>query len=122
MGIQYIDTDAGRLVVLPEADYKRLVSLSADAEAAQTIDEFRAKLARGEEELVPAEIAKRLIAGENPVRVWRQHRGMTVADLAKAAGLSQPFISQIESGKREGSIGAMKAVAEVLSVTLDDLV
>jgi DNA-binding XRE family transcriptional regulator len=122
MGIQYIDTEAGRLVVVPEEEYRKLVALSADAEAAQIIDDFRAKLAAGEEELVPADIAKRLIAGENPVRVWRQHRGMTVAGLAEAAGLSQAFVSQIETGKREGSISAMKAIAEALSLTLDDLV
>lgn len=88
----------------------------------QIIEEFRGKLAAGEEELVPADIAKRLIAGENAVRVWRQHRGLTVAELANAAVLSQAFISQIETGKREGSISAMKAIAEALSVALDDLV
>jgi DNA-binding XRE family transcriptional regulator len=122
MGIQYIDTDAGRLVVLPEADYKKLVEISADSEAGAVIDAFRRNLAAGEEELVPADIAKRLIAGESPVRVWRQHRGMTSGDLALAAGLSQAFVSQIETGKRDGSISAMKAIAEALSVTLDDLV
>ncbi len=36
--------------------------------------------------------------------------------------LSQAFVSQIETGKREGSIGAMKGIADALSVTLDDLV
>lgn len=122
MGIQYIDTESGRLVVLPEADYKRLIESSADAEAGAVIDAFRRTLAAGEEELLPSDIAKRLIDGENPVRVWRQHRGMTTAGLAKAAGLSQAFVSQIETGKREGSIGAMKAIAEALSATLDDLV
>ena len=122
MGIQYIDTEAGRLVVVPEEEYKRLIALSADAEAGRAIDEFHAKLARGEEELVPADIANRLLSGENPVRVWRHYRGLTIAELAEAAGLSQAFVSQIETGKREGSVGAMKALAESLSVTLDDLV
>ena len=122
MGIQFIDTEAGRLVVVPEAEYRRLVALSADAEAIQAIEEFHGKLASGDEELVPADTAKRLIAGENAVRVWRQHRGLTIAELAGAAGLSQAFISQIETGKREGSLSAMKAIAEALSVGLDDLV
>ena len=122
MGIQFIDTEAGRLVVVPEAEYRRLVALSADAEAIQAIEEFRGELASGDEELVPADTAKRLIAGENAVRVWRQHRGLTIAELAGAAGLSQAFISQIETGKREGSLSAMKAIAEALSVGLDDLV
>lgn len=122
MGVQYIDTESGRFVILPEADYKRMVEISADAEAGAAIDAFRRQFAAGDEELIPWEIAKRLIARENPIRVWRQHRGLTVAELAEKAGLSQAFVSQIETGKREGSIGAVKAIADILSVTLDDLV
>src|SRR5574337_1374064 len=46
--------------------------------------------------------------GEHPVRAWREHRDMTQDALAAAAGVSKPFISQIEGGKREGSVGTLK--------------
>ncbi len=64
----------------------------------------------------------RLIAGENKVRVWREHRGMTAAALADAAGISTPYLSQIESGKRDGSIDVMKRISSALRMTVDDLV
>ena len=63
----------------------------------------------------------RLLAGDNPVRVWREHRGIKVGELATATKLSQAYVSQIEAGKREGSLGAMKAIATALDVTADDL-
>ena len=42
--------------------------------------------------------------------------------LAEAAGITQPYLSQIESGKRDGTIGTMKKIAEALKVTVDELV
>lgn len=122
MGVQFIDTDNGRLAVLPEAEYLRLIEAIEDAEDIAAIDRFREKLAAGEEELVPAEIAHRLLADENPVRVWREHRGISAADLARASNLSQAYVSQIETGKRTGTIEAMKAIASALGVTVDDLI
>ena len=79
-------------------------------------------IAAGDEEVVPAEIVRRLVAGENKVKVWRSHRGMSGRDLAAAAGVSPPFISEIESGKKDGSVSVMKKIAEALKVDLDDLV
>lgn len=64
----------------------------------------------------------RILAGENLVRVWREHRGLTVAGLAEKAGITQPYLSQIETGKREGTLATMKKIASALRVKLDDLV
>jgi DNA-binding XRE family transcriptional regulator len=77
-------------------------------------------IADGVTEALPHTIVVRLIAGENPVRVWREHRGPTIAALAAAAGLSQPFISQIETGKREPTVRSLVALARVPGVDLDD--
>lgn len=79
-------------------------------------------IAAGDDEIVPADIVRRLVDGENKVKVWRNHRGMSGRDLAVAAGVSPPFISEIESGKKEGSVSVMKKIAEALRVDLDDLV
>ncbi|MCF4165969.1 helix-turn-helix transcriptional regulator [Zavarzinia compransoris] len=93
-----------------------------DAEDIAAVARFRERLAAGEEELVPAAMVARLIGGENPVKVWREHRGMAARALAEAAGLSQAHVSQIEGGKRDGSVRAMKAIADALGITIDDLV
>ena len=79
-------------------------------------------IAAGDDDVVPADIVRRLIAGENKVKVWRSHRGLSGRDLAAAAGVSAPFISEIESGKKDGSVSVMKKIADVLKVDLDDLV
>jgi len=73
-------------------------------------------------ESFPAEVADRLLAGENPVRVYRSHRGMKQGDLAAAAGVHPVYISQIETGKRTGSAKTLAAIAGALGVAVDDLI
>jgi Predicted transcriptional regulator with C-terminal CBS domains len=116
--MQTITTPNGEtLVVLPLAEYENLVDKADIASA----DRIKADIAAGRDELVPAEIVNRLIAGGNPVKIWRAYREMTARDLAARAGISASYLSEIESGKKEGSLSAMKRIAEALEVDLDDL-
>lgn len=120
---QIITTPSGdRLVVIPEAEFHSLREAFEDHEDREAIRSFQRKLAAGEEELVPSEVVDRILDGENKVRVWRSYRGMSARDLSSATGLSAPYISEIEGGKKEGSISAMKKIAEALKASLDDLV
>lgn len=82
---------------------------------------FQERLSSGEEELIPSEIVDRLLSGENRLRVWREHRGLTVRALAERAGLAQPYLSQIETGRREGTVETYRKLAGALSLSLDDL-
>ena len=75
-----------------------------------------------DQERVPIELVDRLLAGENPVKVWREHRGLSQRDLAARAGLNFAYLSQVETGARNGSIQTMKKLAEALGVDLDDLI
>ena len=72
--------------------------------------------------LIPAEYVYRMLDGENRVTVWREFRGLSGKELAKAAGIAPSYLSNIETGKRDGTIGTMKKIAEALKVTIDDLV
>ena len=120
---QIIDTpEGGKLVVLPLAEYEKLRAAARSVSDVAAYDAARRRLKAGEDELVPADIANRLLDGENPVRVWRNHRGMTLAELSKAAGISQPYLSQIENGSRDGTVSTMRALADALHVDLDDLI
>ena len=110
-----------RMIVLPESDYAALIERLEDAEDIASATAVLERLKRGDEELVPAELVERLLVGDNPITVWREHRGMTISALAEKAGLSQSYLSQIESGKREGRIGVLVRLARALSVDLDDL-
>ena len=80
------------------------------------------RLATGEEALIPTGIVDQLLGGENPIRVWRDHRGLTGRALAEQAGIVPATLSQIETGKREGTVDTLKALAAALGVMVDDLV
>lgn len=105
-------------VVVPVADYERLKRAAEDAEDMRA---GRAALGYDGPEPVPATVAHRIADGENPVRVWREHRGLKAIELARATGMSAPYLSEIETGKKDGTFRTMAAIAEVLGVSLDDL-
>lgn len=121
MNVQYIDTPAGRFAVVPEAEFLALAEAAEDAGDIAVIREFERKLTAGEEELLSSEIVKRFLVGENKIRVWREHRGMSAAQLAMKAGISPAFMSQIEGGQRRTSVMMLKRLAGALGVTMDDL-
>jgi DNA-binding XRE family transcriptional regulator len=114
--------DGEDFVALSREAYDRLVEAAEDAADSAAIARFEQRLAAGEEEFVPSAMVDRILAGENLVRVWREHRGLTVSALAEMAGIAQPYLSQIETGKREGTLQTMKKIAGALRVKLDDLV
>jgi len=123
MSTQTFTTPAGeQMVVLPRADYEALLARAEDAEDAAAVRLFNRRMESGEEERVPADVVARLVAGENPVRVWRQYRDMSMAQLAAKADVATAYVSQIETGKRVGRIDTMKKIADALNVAIDDLV
>jgi DNA-binding Xre family transcriptional regulator len=74
-----------------------------------------------DQESVPQPMIDRLLAGESPVRVWREHRGLTLADLAAKAGIGKGYLSQIEKRQRNGTVATLRKLAEALGVELGDL-
>ena len=108
--------------VVPIADYQVLIEKAEMLDDIAAFDKAEATLAAGEDELLPSNIVDLLLANVNAVKVWREYRGMSQATLADAAGLSQAYIAQIETGKREGRVDAYRAIANVLNVDIDDLV
>lgn len=122
MSVQFIKTPSGDdMVILPKADYEKLLAVVDDDSDLADIQLFQQRLAAGDEELIPADVVNRLIEGENKVRVWREYRGMTAKELAVAASVSAGYLSQIETGARDGTIDVMKRIAAALGVTLDEI-
>ncbi len=122
MNIQTINRDGKpEYVVLPWADYQALLEAAEDAIDSAFLDAFRNKLAFGADETVPAAVLDALLAGANPVKVWREYRGLTQDALAAQAGISKAYLCQIETGKRDGAIKTLRAIAAALDVTVDDL-
>jgi ribosome-binding protein aMBF1 (putative translation factor) len=70
---------------------------------------------------IPLAVVKRLLDDENPLKVWREHRGLTQQALADAAGLPQSTIARLESGERKGAVDQMRKLAGALGINLDTL-
>jgi mRNA interferase RelE/StbE len=117
-----MEAGMSEMITIPLEDYQRLCAAEGDLADLRAYDRAVAALDAGEDELVPAEYAKRLIAGETPLKVWRELRGITQTELAHTAGVGRVQIVNMEKGARGGSIMTMKKLADALSVTIDDLV
>jgi transcriptional regulator with XRE-family HTH domain len=53
---------------------------------------------------------------------WRNRAALTQAALAQKAGITQPFLAQIETGAREGTVTVLKRIAEALGIRIEDLI
>ena len=122
--VQLIEKDGQpEFAVLPLELYHRLLELAEDAEDIRAANDAMSELASGGDELVPADVARKLFQDEqHRLRVWREHRGMTQKQLESRSGVRQGYIAQIETGKKTGSIETLKKLAAALSIDIDDLV
>ena len=69
----------------------------------------------GDGSRIPAAVAYAIADGAHPVCAWRKHLGLRQDALA-AAGISTPFLSQIESGKRVGTLATLKKLARAMNL------
>jgi transcriptional regulator with XRE-family HTH domain len=75
------------------------------------------------EESIPLAVVKRLSACEPPVRVWREYRRVSVAELSECSGVPLSTLQLIDIGEGDGaSIRDFAAIARELNVELDLLV
>lgn len=91
---------------------------AADAEAARRVMH---RIATGEEELIPDAMLGRILDGENKVRVWREHRGLSVAGLAVKAGIPAEILAGIEDGATAATDEVHRRIAAALNLDLDDI-
>src|SRR4030088_1267704 len=107
------------IVFLSLKEYDRLL-LAANEDATDAAVAKKA-IARNEETLSEAEIDE-LLAARTPLAFWRKKRGLTQTELARAAGIAQGFLSEIESGLKTGDVTLLQRIALALEVSLLDLV
>ena len=109
-------------ITIDRAEYDSLVAARDELEDLRSYDRVKAAIESGADELVPAAFAARLVAGESPVRVWRELRGLTQTGLADLSGVNRVQIVEIEAGRKTGSVETLRKLANALEVTLDDMV
>ena len=109
-------------MTIPKAEYQRLCAVEEDLADVRTALAVQEGIDAGAEEFVPETVVDRLIDGEPPLRVWREHRGFSQSALARAAETSRVQIVDIEAGRRTGSVHTLRRLADALGIGLDDLV
>ena len=123
---QHITLDGKAYVLLSQGEFDTLRQIAEGAEdelagiaAMQRRDHA---IANNEHLAMPKEDWARIRAGESPVRVIREYRGLTQTALAEASGVAQPEISAIEGKTRVGTALTLKRLAKALGAPMDVLV
>ena len=103
-------------VTLSRADYDALMNRNNDLEdrlaAVEADDDVR----------IPHIVAIAIIRGESPLAAFRAHLGVTLRDLAQKTGISASHLSEIERGRKAGSVATLARIARAFDTTIDSLV
>lgn len=112
--IQYLMQDGKPVAVqIPMDLWERMREMAEDAEDLADLERFDRE---DDGVRFPAAVAYAIADGAHPLRAWREHRGLTLQAVADAAGLSKPYVSQLEAGKRAGPAATLKRLAAALGV------
>jgi len=122
MNVRFKMTDKGEVAILPRKDYEALTAKAREADedigTARLVARARREIAAGAP-LIPKEVVDRIAAGENALRVLREWRGKTQLYVSHRTSIGQGYISDLENGRRKGTVAALKKIADVLKVPLD---
>jgi DNA-binding XRE family transcriptional regulator len=114
-------------VTLKRADYEALLAKLEDAADIEVLNDAAEREAvlgkeKGREDHLPIELAERLFAGEHPIRIWREHRKLSISALAELAGISRSYLTEIETNQKPGSAKAYAAIAKVLRLPIEAMI
>jgi transcriptional regulator with XRE-family HTH domain len=113
-------------VTISRDDWQRLQQQMEDALDRAAVAERRAHERRvGKEtarrDYLTAQEAIRLLAGESPVKIWREKRGFSQRALAADAGIGNSYLAEIETNRKRGSDDALRKLSVVLHVPPEEL-
>jgi DNA-binding XRE family transcriptional regulator len=122
MKVKFKATPDGEVAIVPSAEYERLKALEQEAQedagTARLVSRAKREVADGAP-VLPKAVVDRLANGENPIRVLRQFRKETQAELAAAVGIAQNYLSDLETGNRKGPLELHQKIARSLGIPLD---
>jgi mRNA interferase RelE/StbE len=110
------------VVTIPKDEYLRLKSIEEDMSDLHCATEILERIKAGTEELIPSDVVDKLLAGDAPLTVWREYRGLSQSELARRSAVNRIQIIDIESGRKTGSVATLKKLATALRVNIDDLI
>ncbi len=104
--------------VIPIAEWRRIEALLEELEDIRDLD---AALAKPDRRMIPFEVTSAILDGASPIRAWREHRGLSQTELARAAGIAETQLMEIEAGARTSTPAALRRLARALRACVDDL-
>ena len=107
--------------VIPVEDLQKLMDDAEMLADVKAYDAAKARLEDGEDELIPLEITERRLRGELALRIWREYRQLTQAQLAKKSKVSRALIAAIETKRKAGSVSTWKKLGVALDVSWEQL-
>jgi ribosome-binding protein aMBF1 (putative translation factor) len=119
--------ETARTVTLYRKDYDALLQAADHPVDRAAVEAHRADEAKvgwnvARRNYFSRDEAERLLDGESPVRIWREKRGMTQRALADATEIGPSYLAEIEGGKKPGSAVALRRIAQILGVPMEQLV
>ena len=120
---QIIRSPSGEeLVVLPRAEYEALLEradrAAEDADDVAIYDARKAELTAGGS-VLPPEVSAAILRGDSRLKAIRKWRDATQQYLEFKTGISQGYLSDLESGRRTGTPETIAKLAKVLNVPVD---
>ena len=122
MNVDTITKNGQKFAILPLIEFERIVKDAEMLADIKAYDAAMAKIENGEDELIPASIIMRRLAGENTVKTWREYRVMTQEQLALESSVSRAMIAAIEVGHKQGSVTTLKKLTKALNCDINNLV
>lgn len=124
--IPFVSPSGDEMVIITKKEYIDFIKKASNAEDAALnafANEVLQDIANGDDEFIPFEMHEALSVGDvHPVRIWREHRGMTAKQLAEKASITAPYLSDIETEKRNPGVDVLVKLSKVLNTTVDDLI
>lgn len=82
-------------------------------------DEFMRRFAN-EESLIPHEVVSATVDGATPMKAWREHLGLTQAEVAHRMDISQAAYAQMEAGEHPRK-ATIKRVAQAMRLSVEQV-
>jgi DNA-binding XRE family transcriptional regulator len=122
MNVSYLTTPGGEeLALIPRAEFEALRAAAERIEAmehAQVLAGYREGRLPG---LTPEE-ALAFAEAPSPLAFWRKRAELTQGALAEKVGVTQNYLSDVETGKRAGPVSIWLKLSAVLGALIEVLV
>ncbi|MCF3945595.1 helix-turn-helix domain-containing protein [Acidiphilium iwatense] len=109
--------------MLPRAEYEELLARAdesaEDEEDIAIYDTRKAELAEAGVATLPKEVSAAILHGDSRLKAIRQWKDITQLHLSFKTGISQGYLSDLESGRRAGTPETIAKLADALSVPIN---